>query len=120
MPQVKALEKKDCLRGESEEKPLNPDSVLVFESVVRLVSVWRIVGPVETDLRKARRNLSRIAIVEIDVETWYYMVKTESRVVVSYCCFDVGGSKRYKCELFTLWPQSAVVVIECQAVMKRP
>jgi hypothetical protein len=64
VPQVKAREKKDCLLGEKEEKPLEEDSLLVLESVVRLVSVCLIVGPVETDLRRARRNLSRIAIVK--------------------------------------------------------
>lgn len=76
VPHGKALEKMDRLLG-AIEKSLWAESLLVFESVVRLVSVCLIVGPVETDLRKARRNLSRIAIMTVEVwctwrrEKWY-------------------------------------------------
>lgn len=62
VPQGKALEKNDCLRGEMED---DSDSLLVLEVVVRLVSVCLMVGPVEADLRTARRNRSRIAIVVV-------------------------------------------------------
>lgn len=64
-PIVKARVRNDWRFGEKKDSSELLDSVLVLESVVTFVSVC-VMTPGDTDLRRARRKRSRIAILLID------------------------------------------------------
>lgn len=68
---VKVFEKNDCLCGESEEKLLCFDLLLVLELVVRFVLVCLMVGLVEMDLCSVWWNWFWIVILNVDGCGWY-------------------------------------------------